>query len=243
MTKFANACRQQFNVAVSEMVTQLGPDTRDLMIRIGLHSGPVTAGVLRGQKSRFQLFGDTVNTASRMESTGTPNKIHTSPETAKLLVDAGKGHWVLPRDSLVHAKGKGSIQTFWAEPSRGSNTSTSEGTVQTKTSNAKALVDWTADIFLSLTKQVIAHRPAQRSVTAMSAIEPKREFSTVIDEFENAIEIPQRPPDTICQPASSIELATPVQNQLREFVLAISLTYRGMWLDFYDLSLQRFPKT
>jgi class 3 adenylate cyclase len=60
MAKFANSCRQEFNTVVSEMVTQLGPDTRDLMLRIGLHSGPVTAGVLRGQKSRFQLFGDTV---------------------------------------------------------------------------------------------------------------------------------------------------------------------------------------
>lgn len=38
----------------------LGPDTGDLTMRIGCHSGPVTGGVLRGEKSRFQLFGDTV---------------------------------------------------------------------------------------------------------------------------------------------------------------------------------------
>jgi class 3 adenylate cyclase len=50
-------------------------DTSDLSMRLGLHSGPVTAGVLRGEKSRFQLFGDTVNTAARMESNGRSGKI------------------------------------------------------------------------------------------------------------------------------------------------------------------------
>jgi class 3 adenylate cyclase len=40
----------------------LGPGTADLSMRVGIHSGPVTAGVLRGEKSRFQLFGDTMNT-------------------------------------------------------------------------------------------------------------------------------------------------------------------------------------
>jgi class 3 adenylate cyclase len=64
-------------------------------MRFGLHSGPVTAGVLRGDKSRFQLFGDTVNTAARIESTGQRNKIHLSKETADLLIAAGKSHWGL----------------------------------------------------------------------------------------------------------------------------------------------------
>jgi class 3 adenylate cyclase len=45
-----------------ELEVQLGPDCSDLRMRIGMHSGPVTAGVLRGERARFQLFGDTVNT-------------------------------------------------------------------------------------------------------------------------------------------------------------------------------------
>ena len=45
-----------------ELEVSLGPDTGDLGMRFGLNSGPVTAGVLRGDRARFQLFGDTVNT-------------------------------------------------------------------------------------------------------------------------------------------------------------------------------------
>jgi hypothetical protein len=82
-------------------------------MRYGLHSGPVTAGVLRGEKSRFQLFGDTVNFASRMESTGQRNKIQCSQATADLLIAGGKKHWVQPRDDLVNAKGKGVLQTYF----------------------------------------------------------------------------------------------------------------------------------
>jgi Adenylate and Guanylate cyclase catalytic domain len=86
-------------------------------MRIGVHSGPVTAGVLRGEKSRFQLFGDTVNTASYLESTGKPNVIHLSHTTAALLKQAGKGHRLVERKDPVCVKGKGEMQTFWLDTS------------------------------------------------------------------------------------------------------------------------------
>ena len=76
-------------------------------LRFGLHSGPLTAGVLRGARARFQLFGDTVNTASRMESTGVPGRIQISQATADILLTEGKEHWLTKREDLVVAKGKG----------------------------------------------------------------------------------------------------------------------------------------
>jgi class 3 adenylate cyclase len=63
--------------------------------------------VLRGERARFQLFGDTVNTAARMESTGMKNRIQVSQETADLIISGGKANWVELREDMVHAKGKG----------------------------------------------------------------------------------------------------------------------------------------
>jgi Adenylate and Guanylate cyclase catalytic domain len=98
-------------------------------MRVGIHSGAVTAGVLRGEKSRFQLFGDTVNTAARMESTGERTKIQVSSETASLLMGAGKAHWVIPREEKIVAKGKGELQTYWLDVhSRRRVATPSEGT-------------------------------------------------------------------------------------------------------------------
>ena len=96
MALFAADCLMKMAVQVQTLEVELGPDTAELGVRIGLHSGPVTAGVLRGERARFQLFGDTVNTAARIESTGEKNKIQISKETADLLAARNKAHWYIP---------------------------------------------------------------------------------------------------------------------------------------------------
>ena len=66
MAKFARACMRKMRIVTQKLELTLGPDTGNLTLRVGLHSGQVTGGVLRGERARFQLFGDTVNTASRV---------------------------------------------------------------------------------------------------------------------------------------------------------------------------------
>ena len=64
-----------------------------------------------------QLFGDTINMASRMESTGVPGRIHVSFATAHELRKHGQGHWLTQRDSKVEVKGKGQMTTYFVNVS------------------------------------------------------------------------------------------------------------------------------
>jgi class 3 adenylate cyclase len=141
MARFARDCLYKFRTMTRELEVTLGPDTADLGLRVGLHSGPVTAGVLRGDRARFQLFGDTMNTTARVETTGLTNKIHISHETAVLLQMSGKGHWATPREEKVVAKGKGEMQTYFLGLKGASAMSTSSGGSSDTGSIRGSLVD------------------------------------------------------------------------------------------------------
>lgn len=80
-----------------------------LDLRVGMHSGPVIAGVIGTVRFSFDVWGDTVNTASRMESHGEAGRIQVSQACHDLLAD----HFRLTARGMIDVKGKGAMTTWW----------------------------------------------------------------------------------------------------------------------------------
>jgi len=92
---------------------ELGKDFKNLQFRIGLHRGSVVAGIIGEKKFAYDVWGDAVNVASRMESNSEPGRIHISEEFAKSIESYAELK-LIPRGEIF-IKGKGIMKTFWLE--------------------------------------------------------------------------------------------------------------------------------
>ncbi len=96
-------------IEMQEFMTTLQATQPGLAIRIGIHTGPVVAGVIGTKKFSYDLWGDTVNVASRMESHGERDRIHLSDEAAIAL----RADFEIEVRGTIKVKGRGDLATHW----------------------------------------------------------------------------------------------------------------------------------
>ncbi len=114
--------REDHLEAIAEMALRMrdelakhdDPEVGELQMRFGIDTGPVVAGVIGKRKFSYDLWGDTVVTAARMESDGIPGKIQVTDEVRNALKD----RYVLDTRGLVEIKGKGRMTTHFLEKRR-----------------------------------------------------------------------------------------------------------------------------
>jgi class 3 adenylate cyclase len=230
MAKFAGDIMDTMDMMTQQLEVDLGPDTSSLGLRIGLNSGAVTAGVLRGDRARFQLFGDTVNTAARMESTGACGRIQISQSTADLLAESGKSSWFIARQDKVDAKGKGLLQTYWLlhrhsitdNDLHGCSTNSTADSADSHSSQnlglfmdpKKArLVNWNVEILSSLLLKLTNQRRAAKVDNSPATV--MKELESNVTSYRNVLDEVVEVMDLKC-PEKQISLEVPLMEPLPE---------------------------
>jgi len=187
-----------------------------------------------------------------MESTGEPDKIQVSQQTADLLIAAGKQSWLTPREEFVSAKGKGQLQTYWLEKrnrnkSYKSNSTFSDistdlgewlpssfrGGTAMLSPKILRLIDWNVSILQALLEEIVAHRHAtlessserSRSGRKMGEFITK-EHKCVRDEVVEVISMPDYCSNTIGT-KNKASIDPRAAKQLRDYVTRIASFYHA----------------
>ena len=213
----------------------------------------MTAGVLRGERARFQLFGDTMNTTARLESSGKVGMIHASAETAEYLRRQGKDHWIERRTDPVDLKGKGQMQTFWIvikdakdetmTATDYSNDSSSQGSLSKRLGSVDAsddakqrrLVNWNVEMLARLIRQIVARRQSIKQIQTTSRKSARivdddlfvDDFTRPLDEVKEIIMLPEFDHRAAAGQVNpdDVYIEAKVIEQLRTYVTTISRLY------------------
>lgn len=223
IARFSHEIISTMHILVKELEVTLGPDTGELSLRVGIHSGPVTAGVLRGRGARFQLFGSEVNKASRIETTGLPGRIHCSSETAELLRQSGKESWLEKRKERIDVLGLGIMESYWVQLPVDHSGRRLKKSIRPEMAvvpgfdpKTSRLIQWNVEVLVGLLRAVVAQKdgPAPKFTGVESShfnLQNSGALATdmPLDEVKEIIALPEferqnagcgRDPDTVIIP-------------------------------------------
>jgi len=175
----------------------------------------------------------------RMESTSKKGMVQLSTAIANLLVDAGKAHWIEPREDLVEAKGKGLMQTYWLKLEGKdvdggkfasvdlSNRCSLEGSIRESGEAKERLIDWNLTTMMFLLERIVASRGKRRS----SRVDRDGEMSLrpngwkILDEVEEVVQLAPFDCQAVLRADNAVVISPIVRTELRDYIAQISSLY------------------